>query len=147
VGHELVIAGDQILPGITPNLGVYATEPEADPVGEWIASCRRLGTLARPGMLALPGHGRPFEGVAERLEALAADAEAAQARLLAALGEPRTAAECFDALYGRTIGAGEYGLALVEAVGHLNRLRARGAAVREVGPQGAWLWRRAENGD
>lgn len=145
IGHGLVVAGDQILPGITPNLGVYATEPEADPVGEWIAACRRLRGLARPGMLALPGHGRPFEGVAERLDALAADAEAAQARLLAALGEPRTAAGCFGPLYGRAIGAGEYGLALAEAVGHLNRLRASGAAVREAGPDGAWLWRRTRD--
>jgi glyoxylase-like metal-dependent hydrolase (beta-lactamase superfamily II) len=142
VGHGLVIAGDQILPGITPNLGVYATEPDADPVGDWLASCRRLGALARPGMLALPGHGRPFTGVGARLEALAADAEAAQARLLEALGEPRTAVDCFAALYGRPIGAGEYGLALAEAVAHLNRLRARGLAAAAPGPDGARLWRR-----
>jgi glyoxylase-like metal-dependent hydrolase (beta-lactamase superfamily II) len=29
----LVLGGDQLLPSISPNLGVYATEPEADPVG------------------------------------------------------------------------------------------------------------------
>ena len=46
VGHDLVLAGDQILPGITPNLGVYATEPDADPVGDWIASSARLRALA-----------------------------------------------------------------------------------------------------
>jgi glyoxylase-like metal-dependent hydrolase (beta-lactamase superfamily II) len=143
VGHDLVLAGDQILPGITPNLGVYATEPEADPVGEWLESCRRLRALARPGQLALPGHQLPFTGLGPRLAALVADAEAAQDRLAAALAEPRTAAGCFEALYGRRVGAGEYGLALVEAVGHLNRLRAAGRAVRQAGPDGAWLWRRA----
>ncbi len=147
IDHDLVLAGDQILPGITPNLGVYATEPEADPVGDWIASCRRLRGLARSKHLALPGHQRPFLGLAARLEALEADAEAAQARLLAALGAPRTAAGAFDALYGRPIGSGEYGLALVEAVAHLNRLRARGLARRVPGPDGAWLWERiASNG-
>ncbi len=146
IGHPLVLAGDQILPGITPNLGVYATEPEADPVGEWLASCERLRGLASPGLLALPGHQRPFLGVAARLAALRADAAAAQDRLCAALAEPRTAAGCFDVLYGRRIGPGEYGLALVEAVGHLNHLRATGRAARAVGPDGALLWRRSPAG-
>jgi glyoxylase-like metal-dependent hydrolase (beta-lactamase superfamily II) len=30
----LILAGDQILPSISSNIGVYATEPEADPVAE-----------------------------------------------------------------------------------------------------------------
>ena len=148
IDHDLALVGDQALPGITPNLGVYATEPEADPVGDWIAACARLGAHARPGHLALPGHQLPYRGLPARLAALAADAEAAQARLLAALDAPRTAAQCFDALYGRRIGGGEYGLALVEAVGHLNRLRATGRAEREMGADGAWRWRRSgANGD
>jgi glyoxylase-like metal-dependent hydrolase (beta-lactamase superfamily II) len=139
--HPLVLAGDQILPGITPNLGVYATEPDADPVGEWLASCRRLIALAEPGQLALPGHQKPFVGVPERLMELVAHQEAALQRLVAHLAVPRTAAECFPALYGRRIGAGEYGLALVEAVGHLNHLRRGGLAVREADPEGVWRWR------
>jgi len=152
IGHDLVLTADQVLPRISPNLGVYATEPEADPVGDWLASCRRLAALARPGQLALPGHRLPFTGLGARIAALEAEAAAAQARLWEALAEPRTAAGCFEALYGRRIGAGEYGLALVEAVGHLNRLRREGRAGREEGPGGAWLWRRlgakgAPNGD
>jgi hypothetical protein len=74
---------------------------------------------------------------------LVAHQEAALQRLLAHLDVPRTAAECFPALYGRRIGAGEYGLALVEAVGHLNHLRRSGLAVRVAGPEGAWHWRAA----
>lgn len=139
---DLVLAGDQILPGISPNLGVQATEPEADPVGAWLASCRRLA--ARAGtQLALPGHGRPFRGVGARLAALEADALATQGRLLAELERsPRTAFGCFPALYGRAIGETETLLALGEAVGHLNHLRGAGAAARLPGPEGAWLWRR-----
>jgi hypothetical protein len=44
-------------------------------------------------------------------------------------------------LYGRPIGEAEYGLALGEAVGHLNRLMHAGEATRRRGPDGAWLWR------
>lgn len=143
IDHDLVLTGDQVLPGITPNLGVYATEPEADPVGEWLAACAGLAAHAEPRHLALPGHQRPFRGLRERLAALVAVQEAMLDRLEAWLAEPRTAAACFPALYGRPIGAGEYGLALVEAVGHLNRLAAAGRAIREPGPGGAWLWRRS----
>jgi glyoxylase-like metal-dependent hydrolase (beta-lactamase superfamily II) len=141
-GQDLVIAGDQVLPGITPNLGVYATEPEADPVGEWLASCARLGGLAEPAHLALPGHRLPFTGLAERLGQLIAHERSSMARLLDHLAEPRTAIGCFPALYRRAIGDAEFGLAMGEAVGHLNHLRALGAIRRESGPDGAWLWRR-----
>ena len=143
VGHSLVITADQVLPGITPNLGVYATEPEADPVGDWVGSCVRLAALARPDHLALPGHQLPFLGVGGAARGAARRRRAAQERLWAALTEPRTAAGAFDALYGRRIGESEYGLALAEAVGHLNHLRAAGRAERLAGPDGAWLWRRA----
>jgi hypothetical protein len=63
-----------------------------------------------------------------------------------ARGPPRRAVDCFETLYGRPIGASEYGLALAEAVGHLNRLLHAGEAVREPAPDGAWLWRRSRKG-
>jgi glyoxylase-like metal-dependent hydrolase (beta-lactamase superfamily II) len=146
VGHDLVLTGDQVLPVITPNLGVYATEPEADPVGDWIASCTRLLGLATPTHLALPGHRLPFRGLPERLAELVEHAEAALARLGAHLATPRRASECFAALYGRRIGTAEYGLALAEAVGHLNHLTRTGRAVRRRGADGAWAWEARRNG-
>lgn len=140
IGHEIVVTGDQVLPGITPNLGVQVSEPEADPVGDWLASCRRLGALAGADQLGLPGHRRPFLGLRARLAELLEHGEIGLDRLEAFLSEPRRATDCFDVLYGRTIGSGEYLLALNEAVGHLNRLTRAGRAVRETAPDGAWRW-------
>ncbi|MCX7645642.1 MAG: MBL fold metallo-hydrolase [Rhodobacteraceae bacterium] len=138
----LVIGGDQLLPGISPNLGVYPTEPMADPVAEWLAACARFAPLAREDHLVLPGHRLPYTGLPTRLRQMAANHEGALARLIDHLAEPRTAAECFGVLYGREIGRGEYGLALAEAVAHLNHLLLRGDAVREMREDGAWLYRR-----
>jgi glyoxylase-like metal-dependent hydrolase (beta-lactamase superfamily II) len=147
VGHDLVITGDQILPGITPNIGVHASEPEADPVGDWLASCRRLAPLAHPGQFALPGHRTPFFGLDTRLAELARHQEEGLDRLASYIAaSPRTAAECFETLFGRRIPEAIWGLALAEAVGHLNHLRATGRATRERGPDGAWLWRRGDFG-
>ena len=52
----LFLLGDQVLPGISPNLGVYPTEPEADTVGDWITSCKKLLRVSDNNKLVLPGH-------------------------------------------------------------------------------------------
>lgn len=140
---DLVIGGDQLLPGISPNLGVHATEPGADPVGDWLDSCARFSARAEPRHLVLPGHKLPFTGLPQRLQQLAENHKSALRRLATALAEgPRTAAGCFDLLFGRRIGDGEYGLALAESVAHLNALHARGIAW-PVGTDamGGVLWR------
>ncbi|MGB0497190.1 MAG: MBL fold metallo-hydrolase [Rubricella sp.] len=138
----LALTADQILPGISPNLGVYPTEPDADPVGEWIDSCARLLRRAERGLIALPGHKLPFTGVRARLRQLIQNHESALARLLAALDTPRSAGECFGPLYGREIAPGEYGLALVEAIGHLNHLHRTDAVRRIEASDGTWRYQR-----
>lgn len=138
----LVIGGDQLLPSISPNLGVYASEPEADPVGEWLESCTRLAAHARDDQLVLPGHKLPFTGLPARLVQMADNHHCALARLQEHLAaRPSTAHECFEPIFGRQIEGEVYGLALAEAVGHLNHLHATGRASRELGPGGAWIYR------
>lgn len=140
-GGDLILGGDQLLPSISANLGVYATEPMADPVAEWMASCGTFRPHARSGQLVLPGHKLPFTGLPLRLQQMIENHEGALARLEAHLVVPKTAAECFAPLFKRPIGEGEYGLALVEAVAHLNHLLIAGRVVREKREDGAWLWR------
>lgn len=139
---NLVLGGDQLLPSISPNLGVYATEPDADPVGDWLESCARLAPLARPDHLVLPGHKLPYTGLPLRLEQLAENHHGALARLWEYLDEPRVAAACFAPLFKRPIDDGLFGLALVETVAHLNHLLASGRATRARRSDGAWIWSR-----
>ena len=142
IGGPLVVGGDQLLPGISANLGVYATEPMADPVTEWLESCSRFRPHARDDQLVLPGHKLPFSGLPLRLLQMEENHVSALARLEAHLAkESRTAAECFPPLFKRAIGEGEYGLALVEAVAHLNHLLLKDRVMREKRDDGAWLWK------
>ena len=134
----LVLGGDQLLLSISPNLGVYPTEPEADPVGDWIASCRRFQAHAREDQLILGGHKLPYTGLPLRLGQMIENHGSALARLLAHLDHPRTAAECFAPLFKRRIDAGTYGLALVEAVAHLNHLHQSGRATRSLDDDGRY---------
>lgn len=142
---DLVVGGDQLLPSISPNLGVYATEPDADPVGEWLDSCQRLSILARPEQLVLPGHKLPFHGLPMRLQQLIDNHYGALERLEVRLAEPATACECFRTLFKRDIRDSEYGLAMVEAVAHLNHLLQAGKVKRWRREDGAWLWQSLEN--
>ncbi len=139
---NLVIGGDQLLPSISPNLGVYPTEPEADPVKDWIASCEYFRDFADEDQLILPGHKLPFTGLQTRLRQLIENHEGALARLLDHLSEPQAAGDCFLPLFKRTIGQGEYGLALVEAVAHLNNLHQAGLVTRSLRDDGAFVFQR-----
>lgn len=140
---NLVLGGDQLLPGISPNLGVYATEPEADTVADWLWSCTRLAEFARPDQLVLPGHKLPFTGLPTRLRQKIENHHAALDRLRAHLAQPRTAAQCFLPLFGREIEDSQFTLALGEALGHLNHLRALGQATRTLDDAGVGIWRMA----
>ncbi|SDC69344.1 Glyoxylase, beta-lactamase superfamily II [Ruegeria marina] len=139
---NLVITGDQILSSISPNIGVYATEPLADPLADWLETCERLAPLARPDHLALGGHKLPFTGLPTRMRQLIDNHHGALARLRDHLDTPKAASECFAPLFKRSIGEGEYGLALVEAVAHVNHLYHTGDVVRTRREDGAWLYQR-----
>lgn len=138
---NLLIAGDQVLPSISPNLGTYATEPEADPVADWLDTCTRFQPMAREDHLVLGGHKLPFTGLPARLRQMIDNHHGALDRLSDFLTEPKTAAECFQPLYVRSIREGEYGLALVEAMSHCLHLWHEGRATREICPDGAWRFR------
>lgn len=139
---NLVIAGDQILPSISPNVGVYATEPMADPIGEWLEACERLALLGRTDHLVLGGHKVPFTGLPKRMRMLIDNHHNALGRLLDYIDAPKTAGEVFSPLFKRAIGEGEYGLALVEAFAHLSHLHQTGLATRTQRDDGAWLYQR-----
>lgn len=140
---ELILGGDQLLPSISPNLGVHTSEPEADPVADWLASCARLAPFAEDRHLVLPGHKLPYHGLPLRMRQLAENHIGALARLLDFLDSPRTAGQCFVPIFKREIGGDQYGLALSETAAHLNHLLRKGQIRREMGPDGAWLWQRA----
>jgi len=137
----LVLGGDQLLPSISANIGVYPTEPAADPLTEWLQSCEAFRPLARNDHLVLPGHKLPFTGLPLRLRQMIENHEAALTRLRGHLRTPRTAAECFVPLFKREITGNAYGLALVEAVAHLNHLLHSGDVCRTMAEDGAWRWR------
>ena len=134
----IFIAGDQVLPRISSNVSLTVSEPQADPLGEWLASIAKLRGLPAD-LLVLPGHGDPFTGLHVRLDQL--DAEHAERLdvLAAQLGEPKRAVDCFPYLFRRPIGPEVLGMATGEALAHLRHLEVTGRATREV-RDGVWWY-------
>jgi glyoxylase-like metal-dependent hydrolase (beta-lactamase superfamily II) len=140
----LMISGDQVLPRISSNVSVFPTEPEADPLSDWIASIVALRERLPDSLLVLPSHGEPFRGLHTRLDRLAAGHETGLERLRRSLSaEPRRAIDVFGALFARSIsGTGELlGMATGESIAHLNHLIARGEARRELDADGVYRYR------
>ncbi|MEM6896836.1 MAG: MBL fold metallo-hydrolase [Pseudomonadota bacterium] len=138
---EFVISGDQVLPGISPNIGVYPSEPEADPVGAWLASCARLKGFAQESSLVLPGHKTPFRGLPLRLSQLIDNHHGVLDRLRDHLKKPSSAGQTFKPIFKRDISGGEYGLALVEAFAHCQHLYLTGEVSRTLDAEsGAWIY-------
>ena len=136
----LILGGDQLLPGISANIGVYPTEPDANPLAEWLDSSRAFMPHASPDHLVLPGHKLPFTGLPFRLTQMIENHDSALDRLRAHLSTTKTAVQCFAPLFKREIGPNEHSLALVEAIAHLNYLLREGTVSRVLNADGAWLW-------
>lgn len=136
----VLVAGDQVLPRISPNVSLGVTEPQADPLGEWFASIARLKREVPADVLVLPGHGDPFTGLHTRLDAMDREHRGRLDDLERWLAEaPRRAVDCFARLFRRPIGDDMLGMASGEALAHLRRLEVEGRAVREV-RDGIWWW-------
>jgi glyoxylase-like metal-dependent hydrolase (beta-lactamase superfamily II) len=126
-GERVLIAGDHVLPRISPNIGadLYAENPLAD----YLASLRRLRDL--PVDLVLPSHGAPFGDLAGRIDAILAHHDARNARVAEAAAAPRTALEVALALWP-DLPPDNFLHAVREARAHLLYLTGIGAMDRDL---------------
>jgi len=127
----IFISGDQVLPRISSNVSVFPTEPDGDPLADWLGSCAKLVREVSDGVLVLPAHNEPFRGLHARLRHLVDGHERSLERLEKRLREkPRRVVDLFGALFAREIGSDLLGLATGETLAHLNCLIGRGRALR-----------------
>jgi len=126
-GDGLFLAADQVLAKITPNVSVWATDPEGDPLGLYLRSLAMLGREVPDDVLVLPGHQLPFRGLHSRLGELAHHHEDRFARILAACREgPKSVFDLLPALFRLPLGPHETGFAFSEARAHVNRMVIEG---------------------
>ena len=120
---NLLISGDQLLPTISSNVGVYPTEPDANPLEAWLETLANLQRQTDPDVLVLPAHGKPFRGAHDRLNTLIREHLEGLDSLRDFCRTPRRAVDVFPALFKREVGADSMIIATGEALAHLHYLR------------------------
>jgi hypothetical protein len=135
-------SADQILPRISSNVSVHPTEPDADPMSNWLDSLAKLKREVPDDVLVLPAHNECFRGLHARIDSLAHGQETSLRRLRRSLTEPKRVVDVFGALFARPIGETDVpllGMATGEAIACLNHLIQRGEATRAFDVDGvAW---------
>ena len=126
----LLISGDQVLPRITSSVCVQVTEPDADPLRDWLESVESLRDVP-DSVLVLPAHERPFFNLHQRLDQLRDHHQEHLQRVLEACAAPRSAVQLMAVLFPKVKGRFDELMAIGETLAHVNYLIAQGCLVRE----------------
>ena len=128
VRDGVLIAGDHVLPRITPAVGLYP-DSRPDPLGDYLDSLELTAALGL--RIALPGHGDPVEDPTGRCRALVEHHRLRLDETAAALGpEPRTGYDVSYVLFGAELVPAARRFAVAETLSHLERLVHEGRARR-----------------
>lgn len=137
---NVLISGDQILPRISPVVGVWPQEPDSDPLSQFMDSLERLKAAFPADCLVLPSHKLPFRGLHERADELLAHHHQRLALALECCTQPSTALEVLRRLFQRPLDPHQTGFAAGETVAHLNHLIHSGQVVRSEDADGVWIY-------
>ena len=137
---NVLISGDQILPRITPHIGVHASEPDANPLQLYLDTLVNFDHLP-DDTLVLPAHGLPFYKLHPRLAFLRQHHDQRLAILEDFCTEPTKVLSTLKVMFSRQLNPFEALLGMSEAMSHLHCLMGQGRIIREANDDGVWLYR------
>ena len=126
---HVLIAADQVLPAISPNISVMPRLKDQNPLNSFLNTLSQLEALPED-TLVLPSHGLPFRGLRPRLAALREHHKQRLQQVLDACAAARTAYELFPVLFKRKLDAQQLSFALGESLSHLHFLEHQGQLQR-----------------
>jgi len=129
---NIIISGDQILPTISSNISVYPQAPLANPLSNWLTSCKNYINVLNTKTLVLPAHGKPFTGVKYRLDQLITEIESNLKALVIHCKTPKRIVDGFEVLFYKEINHKTFMLAYGESKAHFNYLMYLGAITSHV---------------
>jgi glyoxylase-like metal-dependent hydrolase (beta-lactamase superfamily II) len=119
--QRLLISGDQVLPSISPNIGLNPHNQDLNPLDTYLRSLERLRRLDRD-TLVLPSHGHPFYGLRARIDDLRRHHLEQLERLVSECHTARSVAELLPVMFRRVLKGMHLMLAVSEALAHLEYL-------------------------
>lgn len=137
---HVLIAGDQVLPRLSPVIAAWPQEPEAQPLAEFLASLEQLAALPED-TLVLPSHGEPFRTLHARCAELAGHHDKRLEGIQQNCREPATVSELIGRVFRPDLDDHQMDFASGEILAHLNHLTAAGAVRRESDADAVWRFR------
>jgi len=131
----LLIGGDQVLPRISSNIGIYPERADPDPIASFLASFDGLEALV-PEPLVLPSHGSVFSGLRLRLAELRSHHATTLEAVIGLVTAPATAREVAERLFRSPLDSLNLMLAVGESLANLEHLAARGRLAVTEAPGG-----------
>ena len=129
----LLISGDQVLPRISANVGIYPERSDTNPLGSYLASFDVLEAL-NPEPVVLPSHGEPFRALRARIGELRRHHGERLQAVEVLCRSPLTAAEVAALLYRGATDPLNRMLAVGETLAHLRLLEIRGRVEARESP-------------
>lgn len=135
---KIFLSADQVLSKISPNVSVWAHEPDENSLGSYLRSLHRLADMLPDDVLVLPGHGVPFHGLKIRIKQLADHHEERCQMIAAACRETaKTSAQLVPVVfYKHKLDAHQTGFAAGELIAHVNHMLAQKRLTQELGSDG-----------
>lgn len=119
---KILIAGDMVLPFITPNISYFPGNPPGhDPVDLYMETLKAIRAEVPDDVLVLPSHGIPFRGLHERIDDILAHHRHRLDKLSDVLSRgPQTGYAAMQGLFAhRQLKSGDVFFALGETMAHL----------------------------
>lgn len=142
---KLFISADQILPKITPNTSIFSFMLGSDPLGEYVATLKRVKAEVPDDVLVLPSHRDPFYGLHSRIDTLIHHHEERLDHAMETFtgSDPLTAMDVCEHLFAMsTLDVHQRQFAYGEALAHVVRLVAEGRLRAETAMNGVVLYHR-----
>ena len=142
---NIFLSADQVLSKISPNVSVWAVEPDANALGEYLRSLASLSGILKDDVLVLPGHGVPFYGAKIRIKQLA-DHHEDRCQLIAkaCADSPKTSAQLVPVVFHKhVLDAHQTGFAAGELIAHVNYMLVERRLTQILSPDGVLQFKAA----
>ncbi len=140
---KFYLSADQVLSKISPNVSVWAHEPDENSLGAYLSSLKGIAEAIPDDVLVLPGHGVPFYGLHARVRQLSEHHEE-RCELIAAAcrDQSKTSAQLVPVVFHKhVLDAHQTGFAAGELIAHVNYMLSQGRLTQTVDEKGVLQFR------
>jgi glyoxylase-like metal-dependent hydrolase (beta-lactamase superfamily II) len=140
--ERIFIAADQLLPRISPNIGITAIEPTANPLRDYLESLTALERALPDKTLVLPGHDWPFRNPHARIDSISRHhRDRCDAIAAACSPRPLSAFDMIPAVFPRALDVHQVSFAHAETIAHAAYLSGLGVLEEGRDGNGIIRWR------